>query len=146
MYRLETALVTLVGKFPTYMRPPYSSCTAECQATMGALGYHIIYFDLDTDDYDNLGDIQPSKDRVSAAIAGGSPSFLSIAHDIHQITTTNLVPFMVTSLRNANYRCRLLSILPCHSFFLYVANNNLIAVVTLGECLGDPRANWYRTL
>lgn len=140
MYRLETALVNLIGRFPTYMRPPYSSCTTACQATMTALGYHIIYFDLDTDDYDNLDNIQPSKDRVTAAIAGGGSSFLSIAHDIHQITTTNLVPFMLTSLRNAGKRCRLLS---SSLSLLYVAN--LITVVTLGDCLGDPPANWYRT-
>jgi len=35
-----------VGFFPTYMRPPYSSCTAECgcEDDMAELGYHITYF------------------------------------------------------------------------------------------------------
>jgi hypothetical protein len=45
------ALSNIVGKFPTYMRPPYSSCSAAsgCEQDMADLGYHISYFDLDTD-------------------------------------------------------------------------------------------------
>jgi hypothetical protein len=51
MVKLEMAMSNVVGKFPTYMRPPYSSCTAAsgCQKDMADLGYHVSYFDLDTD-------------------------------------------------------------------------------------------------
>lgn len=71
---------------------------------MSALGYHVIYFDLDTDDYNNLDNIQPSKDRVTAAVQTGASNFLSIAHDPHDITVNNLVPFMLNALRG--YRRR----------------------------------------
>lgn len=117
MYRLETALVNLIGKFPTYMRPPYSSCEANCQATMSAMGYHVIYYNLDTDDYDNLDNMQVSKDRVTNIMQGNSPAtigFLSIAHDIHVQTTTDLVPFMINALRSAGYKCKILHPLPSH--------------------------------
>jgi peptidoglycan/xylan/chitin deacetylase (PgdA/CDA1 family) len=51
MVRLEMAMANIVGKFPTYMRPPYSSCSAAsgCEQDMADLGYHVSYFDLDTD-------------------------------------------------------------------------------------------------
>jgi peptidoglycan/xylan/chitin deacetylase (PgdA/CDA1 family) len=51
MVKLEMSLSNILGFFPTYMRPPYSSCTAAsgCEKDMADLGYHISYFDLDTD-------------------------------------------------------------------------------------------------
>ncbi|KAL7269233.1 hypothetical protein RUND412_008116 [Rhizina undulata] len=127
-YRLESAFVGMIGKFPTYMRPPYSSCdnSSACPSTLSDLGYHITYFDLDTDDYDNTTPelIQNSKNIVTAAINGSNPttdSFLSIAHDIHEQTATNLTQFELQTLYAAGYKA-----------------------VTLGECLGDPEENWYR--
>ena len=52
MYKNEMALRNVLGVIPTYMRPPYSSCSAEsgCEADMNNLGYHVTYFDLDTQD------------------------------------------------------------------------------------------------
>jgi peptidoglycan/xylan/chitin deacetylase (PgdA/CDA1 family) len=51
MVKNEMALSNILGKFPTYMRPPYSSCTAAsgCQKDLADLGYVVSYFDLDTD-------------------------------------------------------------------------------------------------
>jgi peptidoglycan/xylan/chitin deacetylase (PgdA/CDA1 family) len=51
MVHNEMAIRNIIGKFPTYMRPPYSSCTAAsgCEADMATLGYVVSYFDLDTD-------------------------------------------------------------------------------------------------
>jgi len=51
MIRNEMAFTNILGKFPVYMRPPYSSCTVAsgCEADLAALGYVISYFDLDTD-------------------------------------------------------------------------------------------------
>lgn len=51
MVKLEMAMANIVNKFPTYMRPPYSSCSAAsgCEQDMADLGYHVSYFDLDTD-------------------------------------------------------------------------------------------------
>jgi len=48
MYKNEMALRNILGVIPTYMRPPYSSCTAACgcEADLEELGYHITYFVL----------------------------------------------------------------------------------------------------
>lgn len=132
MYKNEMALNNILGVFPTYMRPPYSSCTAECgcASDMADLGYHIIYFDVDTQDYlhDDPTEIQTSKDIFTTAMATGnstawgSNDFLVIGHDIHNQTANNLTEFMLQNLLAGGYR-----------------------PVTVGECLGDDKANWYRT-
>ncbi|KAG4435749.1 hypothetical protein IFR05_008763 [Cadophora sp. M221] len=129
MYKNEMALRNIVGMIPTYMRPPYSSCNAECgcEADMAALGYHITYFDLDTADYlnDSPTLIQNSKTTFDNVLAGKSPStddFLVIGHDIHNQTANVLVEYMLQGLQSKGYKA-----------------------VTVGECLGDPKSNWYRT-
>ncbi|KAF1919278.1 hypothetical protein BDU57DRAFT_527326 [Ampelomyces quisqualis] len=129
MVRLEMALSNIIGKFPTYMRPPYSSCSAEsgCVQDMADLGYHISYFDLDTDDYNQLtaDKAQIPKDIVKAALDkanSASDDFLAIAHDIHFQTVHNLTGYMLDLMVQKGYKG-----------------------VTMGECLSDPEANWYRS-
>ena len=127
MYYNEAALRNILGYFPTYMRPPYSSCNVACQTDMQNLGYHITYFDVDTDDYANDSPtlIVNAENNFDRSINGVSPvtnDFLVIAHDIHQYTAQVLVEFMLKRL----------------------ASNGYLGV-TVGECLGDPQANWYRS-
>ncbi|KAL5114416.1 hypothetical protein ACEQ8H_007671 [Pleosporales sp. CAS-2024a] len=130
MWKNEMALRNIVGKIPTYMRPPYSSCTGQCETDMADLGYHVIYFDVDTDDYeqDSPTLIQNSKNwflgniTANGATAAGGATWLDIQHDIHDQTANNLTEYMLQTITRLGYRS-----------------------VTVGECLGDPVANWYRT-
>ncbi|TKA63406.1 hypothetical protein B0A49_07458, partial [Cryomyces minteri] len=129
MYSNEMALRNILGFFPTYMRPPYSDCTraSGCEADMKALGYHITYFDVDTVDYNNDSPtlIQNAKNNFAKGIAAGSSStadYLVIGHDIHYQTVYNLTAYMLDTLLAKGYK-----------------------PVTVGECLGDPQANWYRS-
>ncbi len=122
----EIALNSILGFFPAYMRPPFSICEKNCQSILSTLGYHVIYFDLDTEGYlmDDPTLIQTSKDIWDAAIEGTNPakkSFLQIEHDIHYQTVYNLTDYILTSLFANGYKA-----------------------VTVGECLGDPVSNWYR--
>lgn len=130
MYKNEMALRNILGFFPTYMRPPYSSCTAAsgCEADMAALGYHVTYFDVDTDDYNQAtpSNIQNSKNWFNGNITAGGATpanndWLAIGHDIHEQTAYNLTDYMLSRLTQLGYRA-----------------------VTVGECLNDPVANWYR--
>lgn len=127
MTELEVRLKEIIGCYPTYMRPPFSSCGAACMSTMKDLGYHVVLFDLDTDDYNNPTPalIQRSKDIVTATIKGADPryrGFISIAHDPVYQTVYNLTGHQIAVGSSAGFR-----------------------FVTLGECLGDPSSNWYRT-
>ncbi|OTA80188.1 carbohydrate esterase family 4 protein [Hypoxylon sp. CO27-5] len=128
MIKNEMALRNILGFIPTYMRPPYSSCTeaSGCQADLAALQYRIIYFDLDTADYlnDSPDLIQNSKDNFDTYFEDKSPNTddaLVISHDIHEQTVHNLTEYMLKGIQSRGYRA-----------------------VTVGECLGDPVSNWYR--
>ena len=86
--------------------------------------YHIIYFDFDTQDYlHTTPETQElSKIVVRNQLAVPADNWLSISHDIHEQTAHNLT-----------------------SYFLEQASAKGFRFVTVGECLGDPEANWYRT-
>ncbi|CUS09967.1 unnamed protein product [Tuber aestivum] len=129
MYNNERALRNILGKFPTYMRPPFSSCTeaSGCPRTMEQLGYHITSFDLDTDDYNNLTPelMQKVEEKFTSTVEGSDAaqtSFLAIAHDIHELTAKRLTKHMLEVIKKKGYKA-----------------------VTVGECLDDPKENWYRS-
>ena len=82
---------------------------------------------MDTDDYNNVTPalIQNAKDNFGNVVNPSNPTvdnYLVIAHDIHQQTATTLTQYMLETLTAKGY-----------------------TAVTVGECLGDPKANWYRT-
>ncbi|OXV05512.1 hypothetical protein Egran_06720, partial [Elaphomyces granulatus] len=128
MLKNEAALRNIFGAIPTYMRPPYSSCTINsgCLDDMGELGYHVTYYNVDTDDYNNDHPeyIQRSKDIFDRALAMQDPPgrpFLVIAHDVHKQTVYNLTSYILEKTYASGF-----------------------SAVTVGECLGDPKYNWYR--
>lgn len=128
MLKNEVALRNIMGSFPTYMRPPYSSCEegSGCREDLGRMGYHIVLYDVDTDDYknDHPNLIQKSKDIFDQALSSTNPNFhswLIIAHDAHEQTVHNLTEHMLQTMARTGYR-----------------------PATLGECLRDPREQWYR--
>lgn len=126
VYYNEMALRNVLGVIPTYLRPPYSECNNTCGNLLGDLGYHVTYFSLDTEDYlhDSASLIQQSKDIFSNALSGSTATtgdFLAIGHDIHYQTAYNLTTFMLDTIKAKGYK-----------------------PVTVGDCLGDPKANWYR--
>ena len=125
MVKNERAIANIIGKYPTYMRPPYSQCSREsgCWADMKALGYHRVYFDLDTQDYLNPTTIQNSKNIVKQILdTGGATDYLAIQHDLVEQSVTNLSPYFFDLIKAKGWKG-----------------------VTAGECLNDPPANWYRT-
>lgn len=126
MVKNEMAIRNIIGKYPTYMRPPYSSCTGTCQNVMQKLGYVVSYFDLDTDDYNQLTPvkIQVAKDNFIGNLSTVQPasgSKLAIGHDIHELTALNLTVTMIETLQARGFKG-----------------------VTMGECMNEPQANWYR--
>ncbi|KAI5456852.1 hypothetical protein BGZ63DRAFT_365704 [Mariannaea sp. PMI_226] len=124
----EMAFRNLFGWFPTYMRPPYLDCSSNtgCLGLLNTLGYHIITTNLDTKDYENDSPdlIQESKDTFSSIVSGNptGKSYIPLAHDVHEQTVKNLTAYMITTAQTRGYK-----------------------LVTVGDCLGDPKENWYRT-
>ncbi|GJN77845.1 hypothetical protein PLIIFM63780_001338 [Purpureocillium lilacinum] len=123
----EVAFNDILGYFPTYMRPPYSASNAQVDSILGDLGYHVTYFNLDTEGYlhDDPNTIQQSKDIWDGAVEGANTAttkWLQIEHDPVWQSVYNLTGYMLESLFRNGFRS-----------------------VTVGECLGDPSGNWYRT-
>ncbi|TLS30156.1 hypothetical protein PpBr36_03484 [Pyricularia pennisetigena] len=119
----EIAIADIIGYFPTYMRPPYSICGSMCQSLLSDLGYHVIYFDLDTEGYlhDTPEQAQIGKDIWDKAVGPADPastSFLHIEHDLQQQTVYNLTEYFLKSIKAKGFRS-----------------------VPVGVCLGDPPAN-----
>lgn len=120
----EMALADILGFFPTYLRPPYMSCNADCLADLEALGYHVSNYNIDTLDWQ--GNYPHSKAIYQGALQSGNPhsnGWIALAHDIHSQTVHELVGFMIDTLQAQGYTSAL-----------------------YGECLGDPQENWYRTV
>jgi peptidoglycan/xylan/chitin deacetylase (PgdA/CDA1 family) len=123
----EMVIRNILGFFPTYARAPFLSCTRStgCLGLFGELGYHVTDINVDTKDFefDDPALIQNAKDRFDALVSrdAASNSYIVLAHDVQRQTVTNLTQYMVETARDRGYR-----------------------LVTLGECLGDPRDNWYR--
>ncbi|RKK76181.1 hypothetical protein BFJ69_g7067 [Fusarium oxysporum] len=124
----EIAFADILGYFPTYMRPPYSASNTTTDAWLNELGYHITYFNLDTEGYlhDSPNMISTSKQIWDNTVEGRSPAtnkWLHIQHDPVYQTVYNLTEYMLRSIRRNNF-----------------------TAVTVGQCLQDPPSNWYRTV
>lgn len=123
----EMAFRNIFGFVPTYLRPPYGFCagSSTCLSALSSLGYHVIIWDVDTKDYQNDDPtlIQNSKNWFAGNVSNpsGGHSFIELSHDTHNQTAQTLVSFMLDTLISRGYKA-----------------------VTVGECMGDPSANWYR--
>lgn len=125
----EMAIRNVFGWIPTYIRPPFLECSPQsgCEKTMDDLSYHSISTNLDTKDYmyDDPALIQRAKDRYSSGLSQNpqQDSYIVLVHDVHEQTVRTLTTFMVNLARERGYK-----------------------LVTVGECLGDPKENWYRSV
>lgn len=126
MYYNEIALADILGFFPTYMRPPHSMSDERTDSILADLGYHIIYYNINTLAYEYLTPetIQMSKDiwdEDSERVHDDSRSVLLVEHDPIEQTVHNLTRYILDSIQEKGWK-----------------------PVTVGECLGDPKELWYR--
>lgn len=115
------------GKAPTYMRPPYGTCSEStgCLKDLGDMGYHVVNWNIDTVDWKHCAteagclesvalfdELFDSQSRIGYTV---------LTHDIKEFTPSVLLPHILRRAKEANYK-----------------------VVTVGECLNDPEENWYK--
>ncbi|KAL2208538.1 polysaccharide deacetylase family protein [Sarocladium strictum] len=117
MIDLENLMVDLIGRYPTYMRPPYFEFNNEVLSVAKGLKYRVIITDLDTNDWKNdpaasLRDFKTGLDQKKTIV---------LAHDVHASTVNTLLPNMIAELKRRGMKS-----------------------VTVGECLGEHPNNWYR--
>jgi peptidoglycan/xylan/chitin deacetylase (PgdA/CDA1 family) len=106
MAQLETAHVALIGKAPTYMRPPYLSTNDLAVSTLTTLGYHIVSVDIDTFDYNEgpAGRIQNSINWFEGNQTSGGSIVLN--HDPFEQTADVFVPAVITYLNGKGLKCK----------------------------------------
>ena len=99
MHKNERAISNVIGKIPTFMRPPFLSCNQNCEQDMKGLGYHIVTWQYDSRDWVNPlnSTREMTNDNMTAAINSLIPAMDNIAfdgnmlviqHDIHPNAAT----------------------------------------------------------
>lgn len=157
MVKMELVLGDILGFVPTYWRPPFGACyTKQCQTDLGALGYHSvrtiffpppplpnppllnihmnvspeltnppsqIFWDFDPRDWE--GNYTYAENQFLSHFATGNPSNLSalpVMHETHKRTVHEFTQWAIDLAHEKGYK-----------------------LARVGECMGDPEENWYRS-
>lgn len=117
----KNVLAKALDAVPAYMRPPFGLCSADCLRHMASLAYHIAYWSVGTKDFEFTkgNTYHEAMRRFDADLDKGGSVVLS--HGSEQYTANKLVPHMIAELKKRG-----------------------LQGATLGECLGDPEANWHQ--
>jgi peptidoglycan-N-acetylglucosamine deacetylase len=108
MTQLEAAYSSILGYFPSYMRPPYFYTNALVLQTLGGLGYHVIEADIDTLDYENATPalVQNAYNNFLTGINAGHK--LELSHDVYATTVQTLAQEMINELKSKGLTGKLL--------------------------------------
>jgi peptidoglycan/xylan/chitin deacetylase (PgdA/CDA1 family) len=108
MEQLDAQLQRIIGRRPVYMRPPYGNVNAQTEAVLTGLGYQIVKWNLDTNDWRHPYDVEASLQEYIQALddAEGDPSaaFISLQHDTIRLTAIELVERAVRLVRARGYQ------------------------------------------
>ncbi|KAF9966710.1 hypothetical protein BGZ70_001545 [Mortierella alpina] len=125
MTLLEDAFKKIIGVRPTYMRPPFGSLNAQVLDILGQRDYTAITWDTDTQDWAHPDNFEASF-KVYESILNNSnelnqPGHIVLQHEVNQVTALQVAPMAIDLALVRGFK-----------------------VVTVGECLGDPKSNWYK--
>ena len=112
MAPLENALANILGVKPTYMRPPNGASGGNVVPTLSGMGYQVVTWDVDTEDWNNVP-MSTSQQKIRNAGTNGNGHII-LMHETIQSTVDQLVPWV-----------------------LDYAQQNGLELVTVAECLGN---------
>jgi peptidoglycan/xylan/chitin deacetylase (PgdA/CDA1 family) len=124
MTKTERAIANIINRYPTYMRPPYSQCdTPGCRQDMIGMGYNVIGCLVDTEDWRHVRNFTASVEVVKERFRSfnSMPFSIICQHDIIQDSVRVLTPVVLDQIKAKGLKA-----------------------VTVGECLGENDASWYR--
>jgi peptidoglycan/xylan/chitin deacetylase (PgdA/CDA1 family) len=111
MTQLSDALARIIGRRPRIMRPPYGATTRSMENVVTTLGYKIVTWNLDTNDW-KTPDIAPN---VTDVFSGISPERkIVLGHDPLQYTVEPFTQNLINYIKQRGLR-----------------------MMTVGECLGE---------
>lgn len=119
MNQNDAVFSKIIGKTPTFMRPPFGSYNPTVQSTLASLGYVIVMWSIDSGDTQGISLAQQQANYNNAPNGGNMANFLN--HDVQVQTAQNLVPWIINWYKASGLRS-----------------------VTVAECLGVPLSQAYR--
>ncbi|KAG0335837.1 chitin deacetylase [Podila horticola] len=125
MKDLDTAVKKIIGKRPTFMRPPYGAVNDDVLNYLGDAGYTIINWNIDTMDWDHPTDVPKSLKEYENTIGKSGAKkqgWIALQHDPNELTSKKLGPAAVKYAIDHGFK-----------------------VVTVGTCLGVNKSKWYRS-
>ncbi|KAK9761005.1 hypothetical protein K7432_014441 [Basidiobolus ranarum] len=120
MAKNEEAIYKIIGKRTRYLRPPTGSSSPEQLKLMAKLGYQVVFWNMDTNDWRH-NDAQKVKEVYAEGLNNMDPKkhqILSLHHDIHNASII-AAPDLIKMVEDACFK-----------------------IVTVPECLGDKQ--WYK--
>eukprot|EP00731_Ephydatia_muelleri_P008206 Em0004g544a len=119
MTKLAEIFKEIIGAVPVYMRPPYGSYNDEVLSALPATGIKVVAM-WDIDSGDAIG-ASTAKQQETYNLASTDVSHIILQHETNDKTAQVMVPFIINWVKQRNLK-----------------------MVTVGECIGDPKVNWYR--
>ncbi|KAF9107921.1 chitin deacetylase [Mortierella sp. GBA35] len=122
MTMLDNALKEIIGKRPVYMRPPYGNTSPSALAYLGAHGYTVVNWNVDTNDWRHPAaykvNLQAYKDALQTDTTG--KTFISLQHDAEPKTAQSFGKLAIEYVLEKGFK-----------------------IMPVGTCLGDT-TGWYR--
>ncbi|KAG0266663.1 hypothetical protein BG011_001510 [Mortierella polycephala] len=123
MKKLDDALLKIIGVRPVYMRPPYGNTSPASLETLASLGYKVINWNVDSNDWKHPTDFKADFEGYKTALqdpAARSKTFISLQHDAEQYTAMGFGKLAVEYVLSKGFN-----------------------IMPVGTCLGDT-TGWYR--
>lgn len=119
MNQNDATFLNIIGKTPTFMRPPFGSYNPTVQSVLASLGYVITMWSLDSGDSVGATIAQQQANYNNAPNGGSMANILN--HDVQVLTAQTLLPWVINWYKASGLRS-----------------------VTVAECLGVPLSLAYR--
>ncbi|KAI9277655.1 hypothetical protein BY458DRAFT_453296 [Sporodiniella umbellata] len=129
MTKLEAIFKKAINKIPNYMRPPSGAYDDNTLAVLGQLGYKVILWDIDSNDwrYKDTSDLSKEQANYKSVIEKDNKNkpngHIALQHDVHQKTVTKLVPWVIQ----------------------YIKGKKSYKFVSVAECLGQSVSSAYKS-
>jgi len=124
MSKLDDLIEKCVGYRPKYFRPPKGECNDDCVKHFEELGYHVIEWDTDTNDWNLEMGVEERIAEVKSFLTKKweeeKVNYLVLMHDVYDSTVNSIVPWILEHAPFDKYK-----------------------FVTVAECLGDNKETHY---
>ncbi|KAF9257446.1 carbohydrate esterase family 4 protein [Marasmius fiardii PR-910] len=103
MYRVDEALVKILGVLPGFMRPPYGNTNHNVESISFSRNQSVALWDQDTGDADGAS-VESSKGVYDKVVKDKRSNALILEHETHDTTANDLVPYAINLFQSKGYQ------------------------------------------